>query len=198
MAVSVHLTNDGPPVTGELRISAGGTRVQTRFATAVDLPTQSDKTYVLYAQPPAFGSQLEVVLVDGDRTIASAKPKYTSHDSSQLVVAVVAERPEAIIGGLHLLPNQNQIAPSSSAWPRRTCPDRVEAWDAVDRIVWQDVDSERLSPAQLAALRGWVASGGRLVIAGGTAGPGRLSAFPDQLLPYRPVATMDVPASQPG
>jgi hypothetical protein len=197
MAVSVHLTNDGPPVTGELRISAG-TQGSTRFATAVDLPTQSDKTYVLYAQPPAFGSQLEVVLVDGERTIASAKPKYTSHDNSQLVVAVVAERPEAIIGGLHLLPNQNQVAPVLLSLAPEDLPDRVEAWDAVDGIVWQDVDSERLSPAQLAALRGWVASGGRLVIAGGTAGPRTLSAFPDQLLPYRPVATMDVPAASLG
>jgi hypothetical protein len=194
MAISVHLTNDGPAVTGELRL-AGGSQGQTRFGTAVDLPTQSDKTYVVYAQPPAFGSQLEVVLTDGDRTIVSAKPKFTSHDGTQLIVAVVAEHPEGIIGSLHLLPNQTQIAPLIVSLTPEDLPDRVEAWDSLDRVVWQDIDSERLSPAQLGALRGWVAGGGRLVIAGGTAGPKALSAFPDVLLPYRPVATLDVPAA---
>ena len=53
MAIAVHLVNNGPAVSGELRI-AGGTQGQTRFGTAVDLPTQSDKSYVIYAQPPAF------------------------------------------------------------------------------------------------------------------------------------------------
>ena len=193
VAISVHLRNDGPAVAGELRLTAG-TQSQTRFGTAVDLPTQSDKTYVLYAQPPAFGTQLEVALVSGDRTIVSAKPKFTSHDATQLVVAVVADRPEAIVGSLHLAANQNQIAPLIVSLTPDDLPGRVEAWGTLDRIIWQDVDSERLDPAQLDALRGWVAGGGRLVIAGGTAGPKSLSAFPDLLLPYRPVVTMDVPA----
>ena len=52
-----------------------------------------------------------------------------------------------------------------------------------------------MSTPQLDALRGWIAGGGRLVIAGGTAGPKALSAFPDTLLPYRPVVTTDVPAA---
>ena len=51
-------------------------------------------------------------------------------------------------------------------------PERVEAWAAIDRIVWQDVDAEPADARRsCAALRGWVAGGGRLVIAGGTAGP---------------------------
>jgi hypothetical protein len=194
MAISVHLANDGPAVIGELRMK-GGTQGQTRFGVAVDLPTQSDKTYTLYAQPPAFGSQLEVDLVDGDRTVASAKPTFTSHDASQLVVGIVAERPEGIVGSLHLLPNVNQVAPLVVDLAPEDLPDRVEAWSGLDRIIWQDVDSERLTPAQVAALRGWVAGGGRLIVTGGTAGPRSLSAFPDELLPYRPLVTADVPAA---
>ncbi len=83
VAISVHLHNDGPAVSGELRV-ASGTQGETRFGTAVDLPTQSDKTYVLYAQPPTFGTQLDVLLVEGDRTIASVKARFTSHEASQL------------------------------------------------------------------------------------------------------------------
>ena len=192
MAIQVHLVNDGPAVSGELRL-AGGTQGQTRFGTVVDLPTQSDKTYLLYAQPPAFGSELEVILAQGDQKVVSTKVKFAIHDATQLMVAVVAERPGGIVANLGLLPNANQVAPLVMSLTPEDLPERVEAWGALDRVVWQDVDAERLTPPQLEALRGWVAGGGRLVIAGGTEGPRTLSAFPDALLPYRPVTTMDVP-----
>jgi hypothetical protein len=194
VAISVHLKNDGPAVAGELRLS-GGSQGQTRFGKAVELPTQSDQVHVLYAQPPAFGSDLAVALVDGNTTIATAKASFNTHDATQLVVAVIAEHPERIVGSLDLLPNQNQVAPAVVSLTPDDLPERVEAWGAVDRIVWQDVDSERLSTPQRDALRGWIAGGGRLVIAGGTVGPKALSAFPDSLLPYRPVVTTDVPAA---
>jgi hypothetical protein len=192
MAIEVHLVNNGPAVSGELRL-AGGTQGQTRFGTVVDLPTQSDKTYTLYAQPPAFGSELEIVLASNEQKVASTKAKFSIHDTTQLVVAVVAEHPETIVGNLHLLPNQNQVAPLVMSISPDALPDRVEGWNMIDRIVWQDVDADRLSPGQLAALRGWVAGGGRLVLCGGTAGPRSLAAFPDVLMPYRPTATTDVP-----
>lgn len=194
VAISVHLKNDGPAVTGELRLS-GGSQRQTRFGKAVELPTQSDQVHVLYAQPPAFGSDFSVALVDGETTIASAKASFTTHEATQLVVAVIAEHPERIVGNLDLLPNQNQVAPAVVTLTPDDLPERLEAWGAIDRIVWQDVDSERLSTPQRDALRGWIAGGGRLVIAGGTGGPKTLSAFPDSLLPYRPVVTSDIPAA---
>ncbi len=194
VAISVHLKNDGPAVSGEVRLS-GGSQRQTRFGKAVELPTQSDQVHVLYAQPPAFGRDLAVELVDGETTIASAKASFTTHDATQLVVAVIAEHPERIVGNLDLLPNQNQVAPAVVSLTPDDLPERLEAWGAIDRIIWQDVDSERLSTPQRDALRGWIAGGGRLVIAGGTAGPKSLSAFPDSLLPYRPVVTTEVPTA---
>lgn len=194
MAVQVHLVNNGPAVAGELRL-AGGNQGQTRFGTVVDMPTQSEKTYVLYAQPPAFGSELEVVLASGDEKVASTKARFSIYDGTQLVVAVIAERPEPIVSNLHLLPNQNQLAPLVMSITPEDLPERVEGWNMLDRIVWQDVDATRLSPAQLDSMRGWVASGGRLVIVGGTGGPRTLTAIPDELLPYRPTATTDVPAA---
>ncbi len=197
MAIEVHLVNTGPAIQGELRL-AGGSQGQTRFGASVDLPTQSDKTYVLYAQPPAFGSELEIVLASGQQKVASTKARFSIHDTTQLVVAIVAERPEGIVGGLRLLPNQNQVAPLVMSIGPRDLPERVEAWNMIDRIVWQDVDADRLTPAQLDSLRGWVAGGGRLVIAGGTAGPRALAAFPDVLLPYRPTTTTDVPPAALG
>ena len=74
-------------------------------------------------------------------------------------------------------------------------PERAEGWGVLDRLVWQDVDSNQLKLEQLDALRRWLAAGGRLVIVGGSAGIGTLSAFPDQILPYRPTATLDIDPS---
>ena len=165
MAVEVHLTNTGPAISGELRLN-GGAQSRVRFGTTVDLPTDSDKTYLLYAQPPAFGRDIELSLVSGSEKIASVKASFTVHDPTQLVIGIVAERPEGIIGGLDLLPNQNQVAPVVLPLELGDLPNRVEAWGPIDRLVWQDIDTARLEPDQLAALRGWLAGGGRLVVAG--------------------------------
>jgi len=195
MAVDVHLKNDGPAISGEIRL-AGGVQGRTRFATLVDLPTLSDKTYRIYAQPPAFGRDVTIELVEGTTTVATTKATFTIHDAAQLMVGIAAERPGDIAGGLNLLPNQNNVAPATVALTAADLPERVEAWGAIDRLIWQDMDASRLSSAQLEALRGWIAGGGRMVIVGGTAGPSSLSALPDVLLPYRPTATTDVaPAS---
>lgn len=195
MAIEVQFTNDGPAVRGELRI-AGGSQGRTRFSMPVDLPTDSRKTYVLHAQPPAFGRSVKVELVSGSTTVASADVAYLVHDSGQLIVGVVAERPQGIVGELDLDPSQNGAAPAIVTLGLNDLPERLEGWATLDRLIWQDVDSDGLTDAQIAALRGWVAGGGRLIIAGGTAGIGTLSAFPDDLLPYRPTATVDIaPAS---
>jgi hypothetical protein len=197
MAVQVDLENAGQPVSGELRLT-GGVQGQTRFGTPVDLPTGSRKRYTLYAQPPAFGDHLEVAVVAAGKPVATRQVAFVAADPSQLLVGVVAERPDRIIGDLGVLTTPNTVPPAIVALTIETLPERVEALSAIDRLVWQDVDASDLSLAQLGALRGWIAGGGRLVIVGGTGGPGLLSAFPDELLPFRPSATVDVPASALG
>jgi hypothetical protein len=192
MAIEVHLRNDGPPVSGELRLSAGA-QGRTRYAVPVDLPTQSNKTYLLYGQPPALGSRLDVALISGSATLTAREVEFTVHEASTMVVGVIAEDPQRIVPGLDLLPGSADEPPVVVALGPEDLPDRVEAWAPIDRLVWQDVDSNQLRAEQIVALRGWLASGGRLVIAGGTAGPSLLSAFPDEILPYRPTATVDVP-----
>ena len=137
----------GRAISGELRL-AGGAQGRTRFGTRVDLPTQSDKTYRLYAQPPAFGRDLEISLVDGDRTVATTKATFTVHDATQLVVGIVAEQPGDIVGDLDLLPNQNSVAPLTVPLTVGELPVRVEAWGVLDRLVWQDTDSAGLTTEQ--------------------------------------------------
>jgi hypothetical protein len=195
VAVAVDLANDGPAIVGELRMAAG-TSGKTRYAVPVDLPTQSDKRYVIHAQAPAFGGRLTVALVGTDgQSIAEQTVEVTLHDATQLVVGIVAERPQQLAAGLRLLPGPTGTGAAVINLTPADLPDRIEAWSVLDRLVWQDVDTDQLSTEQLTALEGWVAAGGRLVIAGGTAGPDVVSAFPDTFLPYRPIVTQDVPAT---
>ena len=195
MAIQIELANSGPAVKGELRL-AGGASGRTRFSVPVDLPTDARQAYLLHAQPPAFGQTVKVELVGGDKTISSADVRFLAHDSTQLVIGILAEQPQGIIRELNLDPGSNGLAPAVVSLGIADLPDRLEAWGTLDRLIWQDVDSNSLTPQQLAALRGWIAGGGRLVIVGGTAGIGTLSGLPDDLLPFRPSTTIDIaPAS---
>ena len=192
MAVQVRLQNDGPGMTGELRL-AGGAQGRTRFGTPVDLPRGSDKIYLMYAQPPAFGGTLDISLVSGSQTIASHEVAYTVHETTQLVVGVVAEEPEGIVPRVDVAPAANGARPATFALGVEDLPERIEAWAPLDRLIWQDVDSSQLTAGQLGALRGWLSAGGRLIVVGGTGGGPVLAGFPNDLLPYRPTTTIDVP-----
>ena len=195
IAIEVHLVNAGPSITGELRLQGGG-QGGTRYATAVQLDSPSDKTWILHAQPPPqFGQQLEVDLVSGGQILLRQKLAVTVHDPGQLIVGVVAEKAPKIVGSLSLPAVQNEqpavVVPLTVA----DLPGRIEAWSALDRLIWQDVDASTLSSEQMSAMRGWLALGGRLVIVGGTGGIGSLGGFPDDILPFRPTSTVDVAAA---
>lgn len=190
-AIEVDLQNGGPSILGELQMD-GGSQSNARFATAIDLPTGSHKVYVLHAQPPAFGRNVKVQLVVNDQVVDSVDVAYLVHEATQLVVGVIAERPQALVSQINLPANPFGAQPALVPLSVADLPTRTEGWSTLDRLVWQDIDSNELSPDQIDAMRRWVAGGGRLVIVGGSAGIGTLSAFPDDLLPYRPSSTVDL------
>ena len=126
----------------------------SRFGMAVDLPTQSDKTYVLHAQPPAFGATSRSRSSMGRARSPPSRSPYTVHDTSQLVVGIIAERPRTSSPRSTSYPIRPRSSRSILPLEVSDLPERVEAWQAIDRLVWQDIDSDTLTTAQLAALRG--------------------------------------------
>ena len=189
-AIEVDLQNDGPAIRGELQM-AGGAQANATYAMAVDLPTNSRKTYILHAQPPPFGRNVTVDLVADGQKVESVSVAYLVHDATQLVVGVLAEQPAPIVSQIKLPTSLTGVDPAIVPLTAADLPSRVEGWSVIDRLVWQDIDSNSLTPEQMEALQRWIAAGGRLVIVGGSAGIGTLSAFPDAILPYRPTATVD-------
>lgn len=190
-AIEVDLANDGPAVSGELRLGSDQAAASS-YAALVDLPTGSRKRYVLYAQPSIFGRDIAVRLVSGDTTLASATIPITVHDPYQSVIGVVAEEPGPVVSAMTAsLADPRFQPPAVVPLTPADLPARVEAWSSIDRLIWQDVDTSRLSPEQLEALTTWLGLGGRLVILGGTTGATTLGGLPDGLLPYRPTGTVD-------
>jgi len=190
-AIAVDVQNAGPDVTGELRI-AGGSDSRTRFGTPAELATGARKEFLLYAQPPAFGGTMTVQLASGDSVVAETKVQVVVADQTTLVVGIVAENPAKLVGEVNLLPNPQGAGAVIVPLTPADLPERVQAWAPVDRLIWQDTDTSALTPAQVSALRGWIAGGGRLVIIGGTAGADSLTGLPDDLLPYRPTSVIDI------
>ena len=187
MAIRVDLANDGPAFTGELRL-LGGTQGRTRFAVPVDLPTTSRKAYVLHAQSPAFGAPSRSPSWPTRRSCRSEpRPLRSTTPASSSSGSSPNGRGHS---SPHSAASATRRGPSrrSSARPSADLPDRPEAWSALDRLVWQDVDAGQLSAEQPAAHArpGWrAADGSRSWAASG--GLGLLAGFPDELLPYRPV-----------
>ncbi len=137
------------------------------------------------------GGTSTVDLVADGQKIESVTVAYLVHDVTQLVVGVLAEEPGPIISQIKLPASTTGVMPAVVPLTVADLPSRVEGWSTIDRLIWQDIDSNGLAPEQLEALRRWIAAGGRLIILGGSAGIGTLSAFPDDILPYRPTATVE-------
>jgi len=191
-AVEVLVTNNGPAVTGELRIR-GPNSGQSRYGVQADLPPGAVQRFTLYAQTALFGSRVNIDLVSGDATLATQQVRITSHDASSPLVAVIAERPAGILPAVtEAMLNPNASTAAFITLQIFDLPPRVEAWAAIDRLVWQDADAAQLTNEQLDALRLWVGAGGRLTILGGTTGGGSIRGFGAELLPFDPAKTVDV------
>ncbi|HVM30688.1 MAG TPA: hypothetical protein VM305_07985 [Candidatus Limnocylindrales bacterium] len=191
-AVRVDISNDGPDFSGELRIRSNQ-QGRSVYAVEAELPSGARKQFVLHAQPPIFASKLVVELVDGDTAVSTRDVAIRSRDVSVPMVGLIAERPEAVQRDLEdALRNHNMNTPVVALLRPEDLPPRVEAWAAMDRLVWQDVDTARLSADQINALQLWVSAGGQLTIIGGTTGPDSLRALPPELLPFVPDRTVDV------
>ena len=194
-AVDAEITNSGPAVTGELRIR-GQREGRSQYGIVAELPTGAHQRYTLYAQTAFFGRSVLVDFVSGEQVIASQTVQIQSHDAYSPIVAVIAERPEGLLGPIRdAMANPNVTQATIITLRPADLPARVEAWAPIDRLVWQDVDAAQLTEAQLKALKLWIGAGGRLTILGGTTGFATVGGFGPDLLPFEPSRTIDAAAA---
>lgn len=175
--VVVAVRNDGAALEGEIRVavpdSGGG---ETIFSAPVSLPTQSDKRVALYIHVPPFTGSVEVQLVgDGQVRASALADGLGAVLDDELLYGVVSPDP----GGLAFLETVagDRSGAEVAFLDLVDLPDVSIAWRALDVLVFDDVDTSRLTAGQLLALRAWVENGGHLVVTGGPGAPKTAAAI---------------------
>src|SRR5690606_38875055 len=177
---------------GELRVATGSNPTNNRvvYTSPVSLPTQSDKRVSLYVYAPGFTRDLDLLLVDerGD-TVARVEMPLRRLSRQALLYGVVGDEPVA----LDLLENvTGGRGDAAVAYVGiEQLPEAPAAWNSLDVLIFTNVDSGRLSPAQREALRAWVSLGGQLVVAGGSGWQQTAAAFMEDL-PVTPTGSATV------
>lgn len=183
--VQINVSNNGPAVTGRLEIVVGTSSTRSNnliYSSPVELPNQSNKLLTTYVFLPNVTNALTIELVDERGTVIAEAQTNTLDrlNVDALLYGVVSTeanelsfledidggRGEAAVGFLGI----------------EDLPEAGTAWNALDILVVHDVDSGELTAGQLAALEGWISTGGQLVVSGGPAWQ-RTSAALTDLLP---------------
>jgi hypothetical protein len=167
--VYVRSANDGPAVQGYLQVMTGSSASNDRvvYRSPISLPTTSDKGQTLYVHLSSLSSELTVELLDeNDRVVESAGTgRLTALAGDALLYGVVTRAPgrldylEDVTGGR----SEAAVAYLDLA----ELPETAAALNALDVLLFHEVDTGRLTPGQLEALKGWLDVGGQLVVAGG-------------------------------
>jgi hypothetical protein len=177
LPVQVTVQNDGPDFTGEVRVSAG--RGGASYAAGMELPKGSRKSATIYVLISSFSRRLTVRLIHEGRQLVQQQLPVDPHSNTDRLVAVASEN------GVPRLPaslpdNSKLFAVALAA---RDFPERAAGLSSFDALLLDDLPTGELNAGQRAALRDWVARGGRLLIGGGPGAQRTLAGLPEELQP---------------
>lgn len=162
----------------------------------VDLPSPSRKEVTLYTFSGHFTHALDVRLVQGSREIARSSVKLSPLErTGNLIVGVISSDNSLLnilkgekLGHMELIAQNNPYS-SSSTPPTPTAsivhlgladiPTLPMAFDSLDIVVIDDVDTGTLQVEQRQALADWVARGGTLVATSRPGGADALGGLAD-------------------
>lgn len=177
-AMCVVISNEGADVEGELRVdSSHGNTYKKR----VVLPAHSRKAYFVY-----FGASSDrnwnVRLVSGGRELALERVSVRWLAGEDRLYGVVGDD----VGDFDFLEDVDLASVGVTAnvahFDLESLPPEPLAWEGLDVLILNDVDTTVLDNDQRWALEAWVAHGGHLVVGGG-AGASRTAAGIVDLLP---------------
>lgn len=190
MPVRILVANDGPDARGTLQVSVPrGNTSELAIARQVELPTQSRREIYLYVPTEGFVSSLQISLVDGRDELARVSARVSQVSSTDLLYGVLAGAGTAynVLGDVEPLSGGAYVAELELA----DLPPTSFPWQSLDVLVISDVDTGALSPEQRVALTGWVAAGGRLLVAGGPTWQRTTAGLMD-VLPLVPSGTQNI------
>jgi hypothetical protein len=180
--VHVTLSNQGPDLEGELRVTEPtslGAQQSDAYRRTVVLPTTSRKAYTLYV-PGNSLRELQVRLVTQGGAVAAQSAAVRSLQEDVHLYGVVAATPSDLNFLADVAPTGNQGAVAHLGL--ENLPPHPLGWEALDTLVLNDVDTTSLEAGQRQALETWLGQGGHLIVGGG-AGAAQTAAGLSDLLP---------------
>ncbi|MBX7215207.1 MAG: hypothetical protein K1X39_14460 [Thermoflexales bacterium] len=178
--VRVSVTNEGPALDGVVTLSDATANATPQIESAATLPV-GRRVFAMAAIRAGRGLSV-TVRGGGQRADALASLRWLATEDR--LVVVVADPLDAY----------NFLADIRTPYGGRTVvvtqrieqlPARTAEWDAVDALIFSQVDSAALSTDQRSAIEAWVIAGGQLILAGGGGLAMTAGGFP-ATLPARP------------
>ncbi len=163
------------PLKGQIRVDFGSSAIPAAVR-SYEVGRSSVKRISVPVAMPSWVREINVTVTRGGGRIL-AKQKLTqstgASSSDSLHVALIGEDPLGFpmlreVAGLPIVGHPDCTDPRSvrveTLLPAQL-PDTWFGWTGADLVVWRRPDPARLSPEQQAALKGWVMSGGTLLVA---------------------------------
>ncbi|NJL93790.1 MAG: hypothetical protein HC915_08665 [Anaerolineae bacterium] len=159
-------------VDGELRVrvsqdSGGATQFETRYTTPISIASNGERRVFLYVSVHDFAQEVQVELLDssGD-VVTSERANLTQILAADVLFTVVSESTTAFLDVSRVALGRGRNYQAN--WRLEDLPPNADALRSIDVLVFHEVDTGRLSSDHQAALAAWVASGGHLIVTGGT------------------------------
>ncbi len=170
--VSVSVTSLGSDVSGLLSLQMergerlGATRHRVVYERPIEVARGDTKAYSFIVPLETSIHPLTVTVTDRDEVAHTERLDLRGRPVSGRLVLVLTRRPSLDF----LLPLYNTREERGLellySLPEHL-PDRWHGYDAADLVVLHDGRLHDLTAPQIAAMRDWIASGGRLVVSGG-------------------------------
>ncbi|MCC7447740.1 MAG: hypothetical protein IT324_10000 [Anaerolineae bacterium] len=184
----VSVSNDGPDISGELRVTSNGTfgLSDNTYRTSIELPTGSSKQVFLYINLESGAQHVKVELANDAGIITDVTRPMRGIMGADLLYAVITESPR---GTIDLKNVRSGIGEAFQVtWRLDNIPRAVDGLRALDVMLLTDVDSGNLTTEQRRAIDEWVLGGGHLIVGGGPNWQ-KTQAGVTNLLPIKPAST---------
>ncbi len=182
----IRISNDGDPTSGQLivRPETSGNAFPNTFSLPVDLPAGTRQSLFLYITARSFASQVRVELTDADNQVITSQEAPMRGVSIQDQIHVVLTQSSAGSVDFSTV-HAGGFNAHQANWLIEDLPDQMMGLQAIDTLVFSDIDSGTLTLSQRSALADWVTQGGHLIVTGGANWQGTASGLED-LLPLMP------------
>lgn len=183
LPIRVTLANQGQDRTVDVRASVTSSDGTATFVQPVELPAGARKQVDVYVLPASFSRRLRLSLVQDREELASTTVEVQPVTYRTFLIGLIARDPDALSSLRTISLPQYAGGVRTVALETDEIPERSAGLASFDVLVFNDVDTSQLSPAQQQALATWIHLGGHLVAGGGAGASLTTSGLPASLLP---------------